>query len=122
MTCRVAVDNVEDDAGEEGAEDDLQSDLRREGNESDQQGDGDPDPDLGGGVLEPGEEGVQPQAAVRGAEGQPDRGGGGAENPERDGIAGGSCPGCREEQRQQRDRPELAEGRAPDRTLAGPGT
>lgn len=78
----------------------------------------DPDPDLGGGVLEPGEDGVQPQAAVRAAEGQPDRGGGDAEDPEGDGIAGGSCPGCREEQRQQRDCPELGDGRARDNQLA----
>src|SRR4029077_20188658 len=117
----IAVHEVEHDPGEEGAEDDLQSYFRREGHEADEQGDRDAHPDLGGGVLELGEEGVQPYVPARAAEGHAGGGHHGTEDPEGDDIAGGPAFGRGKEERQQGDRTELPGGRTRDRQLAENG-
>jgi len=68
--------------------------LRSEGYEADEEGDRDVHPDLGGGVLQPREECVEPYAPACVPEGDADRGNHDAEDPERDGIAGGPALGC----------------------------
>jgi hypothetical protein len=95
--------------------------FRCEGHEADEQGDCDAHPDLGGGVLEPGEEGVQLYAAACAAEGHAGRGHHGTEDPEGDDVAGGPALGCGEEQRQQGDRTKFPSGRTRDRQLAENG-
>ena len=86
----ITVDEVKDHPGKERAEDDLQSHLRGQGHEADQEGDRDAHPDLGGRILQPDEEGVQPQVSVCTAEGHADRGHHDAAGPERDHITGRS--------------------------------
>ena len=55
----VAVDEADHGAGEERAEDALQPEPFGEHDERDQQDDGEPDPDLGGGVLQAGQHPAQ---------------------------------------------------------------
>jgi hypothetical protein len=89
---------------------------------ADQEGDRDANPDLDRGVLQPGQESVQPQVSADAAEGHADRGNDGAEGPERDHVTGRSSLGRGKEQREQRDRPELPGGRTRDRQPAEDGS
>jgi len=117
----IAVHEVEHDPGEEGAEDGLQSYPRREGHEADEKGDGYAHADLGGRVLQPGEEGIQPYVPARAAEGHPGRGNHDTEDPERDDFGGGPALGLRRDKRKQGDRTKLPDGRTRDYQLAQRG-
>ena len=118
----VAVDERDDRAGDEGAEDDLEAELGGQRHEPDEQDEGGADADLRGGVLEALQDLAQAPGVLDAGDRQRDEHGDHEQPAEQDDLRRGGARLAREEEREQdhggevgdraRGDDELAEGRA----------
>src|SRR4051812_6250687 len=105
-------------AGQERAEDAFQAESLGQRGERDQQHHGEPDPDLGGAVLQPDQQVAESAGPAGGSDrdtgGGDDRG----EGDQEDDLGAGGATGGREEQRQQHDGGEVGHAGGRDGALA----